>query len=199
MHFIMRFSDLPSTAAWRHGDLRTGLEASSFERRGRGWSVAGSTTAVQAGAAWWVAYEIELGESFVTRRAVISAKWGTDPSSEIVIEGDGVGHWLVDGRPAPGMDGCLDVDLESSAMTNSLPIRRMSLAGGEAFPAPAVYVRVKGLIVERLEQVYTRRDDSTSGPTFDYEAPAFDFACRIEYDTSGLVLSYPGIAERLEW
>jgi hypothetical protein len=195
----MRFSDLPSTAAWRHGDLGTGLEASSFERRGRGWSVAGSTTAVHAGAAWWVAYEIELGDSFVTRRARISAKWGTDPSSVIIIEGDGVGNWLVDGRPAPGMDGCLDVDLESSAMTNSLPIRRTSLAVGVGLPAPAVYVRVQGLIVERLEQVYTRREDSTNGPTFDYEAPAFDFACRIEYDTSGLVINYPGIAERLEW
>jgi hypothetical protein len=146
-----------------------------------------------------MAYEIELGDSFVTRRARISAKSGTDPSAVIMIEGDGLGNWLVDGRPAPGMDGCLDVDLESSAMTNSLPIRRTSLAVGEALAAPAVYVRVEGLVVERLEQKYTRREDSANGPTFDYEAPAFDFACRIEYDTSGLVVSYPGIAERLDW
>jgi hypothetical protein len=193
----MRFSDPPSTAAWRHGDSRTGFEASSFERRGRGWFVAGSTTAVQAGAAWWVAYEIELDDSFVTRRAMISARSGTGPSSVIVIEGDGLGSWAVDGRPAPGMDGCLDVDLESSAMTNSLPMRRMSLAVGEAATAPAVYVRVQGLVVERLEQKYTRREDSGNGPTFDYEAPAFDFASRIEYDASGLVISYPGIAERM--
>jgi hypothetical protein len=27
-------------------------------------------------------------------------------------------------------------------------------------------------------------------------APAFDFACRLTYDESGLVLDYPGIAVR---
>jgi hypothetical protein len=30
----------------------------------------------------------------------------------------------------------------------------------------------------------------------DYAAPVFDFACRLLYDESGLVLDYPGIAVR---
>jgi uncharacterized protein len=50
--------------------------------------------------------------------------------------------------------------------------------------------------VERLEQTYHRAPDEAAGQCYDYAAPAFGFACRIAYDQSGLVLSYPGIAVR---
>jgi hypothetical protein len=52
------------------------------------------------------------------------------------------------------------------------------------------------LAVERLEQTYTRVDDEDGVEQYDYEAPAFDFGCRLAYDHSGLVLQYPGIARR---
>lgn len=42
-------------------------------------------------------------------------------------DGEGEGRWLLDGEPAPHLEGCRDVDLESSAMTNSLPLHRMEL------------------------------------------------------------------------
>jgi hypothetical protein len=193
------FTGLPSVAAWRHGNSRTGLEATSFAKRDGGWLIAGSTTALDLGRAWWVCYQIELNASYVTRRAIVSTQAGTDSSSSIVIEGDGNGngHWIIDGLAQSTLDGCLDVDLESSAMTNALPMRRLALAVGEIAQAPAVYVRVAGLRVERLEQSYMRREDSGTGPTFDYEAPAFDFSGRIDYDWSGLVTNYPGIADRI--
>jgi uncharacterized protein len=193
----MMFADLPAAAAWRHGDTRTGLEATAFEPGRDGWIAAGSTTALEAGAPWWVSYRIELSSSFVTRRAAIAAAAGTGAVSSVLIESDGGGRWTVNGHPAPGLDGCLDVDLESSAMTNALPMRRLSLAPGAAAAAPAVYVRVPGLAVDRLEQHYARLADGARGPAFAYEAPAFGFACRIDYDWSGLVVSYPGIAERI--
>jgi hypothetical protein len=34
----------------------------------------------------------------------------------------------------------------------------------------------------------------TSGQCYEYRAPAFEFACRLVYDDSGLVLDYPRIA-----
>ena len=48
------------------------------------------------------------------------------------------------------------------------------------------------LRVERLEQRYVR----VAEREYDYEAPAFEFACRLVYGDDGLVLDYPGIAER---
>jgi uncharacterized protein len=108
----------------------------------------------------------------------------------------GAGQWLVDGVPASHLDGCLDVDLESSALTNALPVRRLGLAPGACAAAPAAYVRAIGLPVERLEQTYLRAPDDAARQRYDYAAPAFGFACRLTYDESGLVLDYPGIAVR---
>ena len=88
------------------------------------------------------------------------------------------------------------MDLESSALTNALPVRRMGLAPGTRAAAPAAYVRAIGLAVERLEQVYLRVPDEAGRRRYDYAAPAFGFTCRITYDESGLVLDYPGIAVR---
>lgn len=89
--------------------------------------------------------------------------------------GDGMGSWSMDGKDASHLDGCLDVDLESSAMTNSLPVLRLGLPVGTGAWAPAVHVRVGDGGVQRLEQHYTRVSDQAGRPCFDYSAPAFDF------------------------
>jgi uncharacterized protein len=57
-------------------------------------------------------------------------------------------------------------------------------------------VRALNPRVERLDQSYLRIDDHASGHQYEYEAPSFDFSCRLAYDKSGLVLEYPGIAVR---
>jgi hypothetical protein len=108
---------------------------------------------------------------------------------------DGAGHWTVDGERAPHLDGCLDVDLEASACTNAFPAHRFAADVDLICDAPAAYVRVGGE-VERLEQTYRPRAPGKGGQTFDYAAPQFEFACRLDYDRSGLVVEYPGIATR---
>ncbi|MFN2562304.1 MAG: putative glycolipid-binding domain-containing protein [Jatrophihabitans sp.] len=194
----MGFADLPTSAVWDHVGGRRGFEAASITRADAGWTVTGSTTAIEEGVPWWVAYEIELSSSFVTRRAQVTGRSGSSPPSSVLIEGDGRGGWAVDGRHEPVLDGCLDVDLESSALTNTFPLRRLDPRPGNSVSVPAVYVRAHGLAVERLEQLYER---SQTGPTdvlVDYAAPTFDFACRIAYDVQGLVVDYPGIARRVK-
>jgi hypothetical protein len=115
-----------------------------------------------------------------------------DGVHEVAIEADGEGGWTVDGAPAPHVAGCLDVDLEASALTNAFPVARLRLAPGAQAQAPAAYVRVPDLRVERLEQRYER----VAGREYDYDSPAFEFACRLVYGDDGLVLDYPGIAVR---
>jgi hypothetical protein len=142
-----------------------------------------------------VEYAIDLDGTGATRSARIRGRSAAGFSSAL-LEADGAGRWLVDGVPAPDLDGCLDVDLESSALTNALPVRRMGLAPGARAAAPAAYVRAAGLAVERLEQTYLRVPVDGVRQRYDYAAPAFNFACRLLYDESGLVLDYPGIAVR---
>jgi hypothetical protein len=71
----------------------------------------------------------------------------------------------------------------------------MGLGIGRQAAAPAAYVRAPHLAVERLEQTYARLPGD-GRPSYDYAAPVFEFACRLVYDESGLLLDYPGIAVR---
>jgi hypothetical protein len=166
-----------------------------FGARSDGWRIEGWTTAIEDGATWAVEYAIEVDAAWATRSARIRGR-SVGGFSSALLEADGAGHWLVDGEPARHLDGCLDVDLEASAMTNALPVRRMGLPVGAQEDAPAAYVRAGGLAVERLEQTYVRTTDEASCQRYDYTAPAFGFTSRLVYDQVGLVLDYPGIAVR---
>ncbi|WP_066375335.1 putative glycolipid-binding domain-containing protein [Herbidospora mongoliensis] len=182
------FENPPAAAAWRHVDARNGFEVVFFTVSREGVRAHGSTSAVEDGEPWHVEYDITLDPSWRTRVARIRNR---TPAGEnvLLIESDGAGHWTVNGEPQPFLDGVHDVDLESSAMTNAFPVHREDLP---AFDAPAVYVRAVDLRVERLEQHYTRTGDLS----FDYASPAFGTFCRLDYDPSGLVVNYPGIAIR---
>lgn len=138
-------------------------------------------------------YLIHLDRSWLTRSARITGRSGGS-THVTVIETDGMGRWQVDGVPAPHLRGCLDLDLEASAMTNTFPLHRLHLPVGREVAAPAAYVRVVGLAVERLGQTYSRSSEGH----YDYAAPEFDFACSLTYDQHGLILDYPGIASRLQ-
>lgn len=191
----MPFASPPTTAAWRHETARSGFEAVFFQAVDGGWAVAGSTAAIEDGAIWAVDYALQLDATWTTRSARIGGR-SAGGSFATALEAEGAGRWLVDGEAAPQLDGCLDVDLESSALTNALPVHRMGLAVGARADAPAAYVRALDLAVERLEQTYERVADDGPRQRYDYAAPAFAFACRLVYDESGLVLDYPGIAVR---
>jgi hypothetical protein len=112
------------------------------------------------------------------------------------VESDGAGHWTVDGVRRRELDGCLDVDLESSASTNTLPVHRMQLRRGTAAEAPAAWVRVD-TSVERLEQSYRRMEDDGARQVYAYESPALGFAACLTFDEHGLIVAYPGIAMRV--
>jgi hypothetical protein len=188
--------ELPATAAWRHLDVRTGFEV-LFLRRGRdGYQFDGHSTAVEEGEAWGIRYSLTLDTSWATRSAHIVGRSALG-MHELWLEGDGIGGWRVDGKQAPQLAGCLDVDLEASAFTNTFPVHRLGLDVGQRADAPAAWVRALGLGVERLEQRYTRLEDDGEHLRYDYAAPELDFTCVLVYDESGLVLDYPGIAVRV--
>lgn len=193
----MTFAPLPALATWRHVEATEGYEVLAPAVAADGSVVlTGRVTAVEDGHAYAIGYRIEVDALGRTRSAAVDAWWphGTASTS---IESDGAGSWTVDGVARPDLDGIIDVDLECSACTNALPVRRLALAVGESGPASAVYVRSFDLAVERLEQGYTRRPDPGDGTIVHaYESPEHDTYCDLVADAAGLVLSYPGIAVR---
>lgn len=190
------FTDPPRFAAFQHVDAREGFEVAFFRAAGDAIVVEGETSAVEQGEPFAVDYIIELDRQWRTRRATVRGR-SLSGRRETRIEADGAGSWTVDGRPVAGVDGCLDLDLESSSVTNAFPVRRLALAVGQRSEAPAAYVRAFDLRIERLEQQYERVEDAPNGHArFRYAAPALDFRTELEYDASGLVVTYPGIAVR---
>ncbi|MFL5457847.1 MAG: putative glycolipid-binding domain-containing protein [Myxococcales bacterium] len=160
-----------------------------------GLRIDGATTAVEDGEAWVVQYAIGFGAAWSALSALVAGRSAAGVS-QLSVAGDGAGHWELNGAAAPALDGCLDVDLESSALTNAVPVRRLRLAIGRQAEAPAVYVRAGDPHVERLEHRYVRLDDDGDRQRYDYTARRFGFACELLCDSYGLLLDYPGIATR---
>ena len=192
---VMTFRQPPPSAAWRHREARDGFEVVFLTRAADGYRVEGDTAAVDAGDAWAVHYRILADTRWRTQEAHVTGR-SAGGAHEVMLRGDGAGRWQVDGKPAPHLDGCLDVDLESSALTNAFPVHRLGLQVGEQAEAPAAYVRALDLSVERLEQRYVRLEDDDGRERYHYTAPSFEFECELVYDEFGLLLEYPGIATR---
>ena len=191
----MSFRHPPRYAAWQHGGTRVGFEVTFLSPLDQGYRLEGDTAALEVGEAWAVRYAITVDSGWSTRSARV---WGRSESGEreVLVKGDRAGAWRINGAEAPDLDGCLDVDLESSALTNALPVHRLGLDVGQEADAPAAYVRASDLSVERLEQRYVRLADDGNRARYHYEAPGFGFEAQLVYDEFGLVVDYPGIAVR---
>jgi hypothetical protein len=114
------------------------------------------------------------------------------------------GFWLLDtgsGGTRAEFGGAVDVDLEHSAMFNSLPIRRLGLhtAGADAeageHSLPMVFVSLPDLEVTLVEQRY-RTVSPLSGDTAVVGFRWDEFAADLVVDPDGVVVSYPGVAVR---
>jgi hypothetical protein len=191
----MSFTAPPESAAWLHREERSGFEVVYFQSVDGGHLITGCTTALEENQTWIVEYEIRIDPQWRTRYARVRGRSGTGARTT-ELETDGEGRWDVNGHRESSLDGCLDLDLESSAMTNALPVHRLGLGRDEHADAPAAYLRAVDLGVQRLEQEYVRIDDDGARQRYHYTAAAFAFACDLTYDESGLVLDYPGIATR---
>jgi uncharacterized protein len=188
--------ELPAQAAWRHVGASDGFEVLFSRPDGEGLRLAGSSAAVEDGDAWGIRYEILVAADWTTRSARIRTLTRSG-DAEVLLEGDGAGSWHVDGRPAPELDGLLDVDLEGSVCTNLLPVHRLALSVDEGAEASAAYVRARDLSIERLDQTYLRvADAEDGGQRYDYASPRFGYAAVLVYAPDGLVRDYPELAER---
>jgi uncharacterized protein len=188
--------ELPVTAAWRHLKARDGFEVVFLRSAGDRYELEGWVSAVEEGEAWAVRYRLTLESNWATRSAHVFGRSALG-EHDLRLESDSAGSWRIDGKPLDHVRGCLDVDLEASACTNALPVRRLGLEVGQAADAPAVYLRAPDLGVERLEQRYARLPDADGQSRYDYVSPSFDFRAVLVYDEHGLVLDYPGIAVRV--
>jgi uncharacterized protein len=137
-------------------------------------------------------YALRTGPRFVTETLDLSVlRDGALKRARVVRDHDG--GWTVDDRPLPDLDGAIDTDLMASPLFNTMPVLRDEmLGGGEPRDLVMAFVSVPDLAVTRSDQRYTPLGDGR----VNYRSG--DFTADIEYDADGLVLNYPGLAERVE-
>lgn len=190
----MHLQPLPRSAAWSHRGARAGFEVAFFGPLGTGHRLAGHTSADEDSSRWSVGYEVDVDASWRTT-SVRATALTVAGEENVTLTRDG-GRWSVNGAPRPDLYGCVDVDFESSAVTNTLPLHRLDLVEGVGVDVPAAFVRADDLRVERLEQRYTLQERAPEALTFRYASATFGFACELRYDAAGLIVDYPGIAVR---
>jgi hypothetical protein len=187
----MELRALPAAASWTHRGVRVGFEV-LFAEAGR---LRGRTSAREGEATWYVGYAIAVGADWTTT-SVTATNSTVTGDHEITLTRSPTGSWTVDGVPRPDLDGCQDVDFESSAVTNTLPVHRIAFVPRTTVEVPAAFVTAEDLSVLRLEQRYTLLSSDEDLHVFHYESATFDFECRLTFDAAGLVVDYPGIAVR---
>ena len=139
-----------------------------------------------------VVYTVHCNPDWATRSVRVTLDHGSG-SQELALLVDDRGRWWSDGRELPDVSGCVDVDISLSPSTNTLPIRRLSLARGDASDVVAAWIRFPDLVVERLPQRYVRTGDSL----YRYSSAGGAFTADIEVDEIGLVVRYPPAWERV--
>jgi len=95
--------------------------------------------------------------------------------------------WFVNGTYHPEFDGCLDVDIPLTPLTNSLPINRLRLETHQEYEIDVLYIDVLEQEIKHVKQKYKRLSDQV----YHYENIPNDFEADIQVDTHGFVIDYP--------
>lgn len=161
----------------------------------------GAVVGVEAGRPFRVRYGLRCDAAWRTREVRVEAL--EVDGGVVALLGDGSGRWT-DGRgeALPELDGCLDVDISATPLTNTLPIRRLRLRPGEAAELAVAYVAVPGLRVEAVRQRYSCLQAGPDGGRYLYESLPYSalpdgFVAELPVDADGLVVDYPGLFRRV--
>lgn len=176
---------------WRRLDM-PGHEAVRIYGDADGWYLDGSAVFLFDEKPCRLEYMIECDPDWRTTFANVDGFVGDDVVA-IEIEADEDGGWFLNGEPVPAVEGCTDVDLNFSPVTNLLPIKRLDLAVGDAETVRAAWLRFPSFELEVLEQVYTRKKESA----YNYRSST-GFEKDITVDDFGLVIDYPDFWRREE-
>lgn len=177
-------------AIWRRLDT-PGHDAARLAPGRDGWVLEGAAVFLHVGLACSLRYSVETDERWHTRRARVAGWAGPEPVDARIEVGEGE-RWSLDGAPQPALDGCIDVDLAFTPATNTLPLRRLGLAVGSSRPVTAAWLRFPELVLEPLDQVYSRE----SPETYRYASSGGSFQALLSVDREGLVVRYPGSWQR---
>lgn len=189
------------TVMWSRLDS-AGMEHLALHRDGSRVVADGTVLLLRGEEPLRIGYSLSLTSAWQVRMVSVDIPGGTP--RVLRLKTDGEGNWETGlNEPLPDLEGCLDVDLAFTPFTNSLPIRRLSLAEGDSAELKMVYVTVPDLHVHADGQRYTCQVDEGDREAGDwrgvyrYQAGARGRDVELAVDSDGLVRDYPGIFKRV--
>jgi uncharacterized protein len=142
-------------------------------------------------------YQVWTDNDWNVRECLLQV--GGEKGQTVHLYTDGWGHWTdAEGVAYSSLDGCLDLDISCTPFTNTLPVRRLTLAPGESADLLVVYITVPGLSIRPVQQRYTCLSRTASGGIYRYEGVESNFTADLPVDAQGLVVDYPGIWKQAE-
>ena len=176
-----------SSILWRGIDLR-GHEACRLYRSGSDWCLKGTAVFSGDNHPCRLSYLVTCDSSWNTLNGIVSG-WIGDDDVNINLSVDALRHWQMNGVEKPGVNGCIDLDLNFSPSTNLLPIRRLNLEIGQQAEVKAAWLRFPSFELEPFPQVYTRLDEFT----YRYSSGGGTFVRDLTVNNAGFVTDYPGL------
>ncbi|MGE0313410.1 MAG: putative glycolipid-binding domain-containing protein [Lautropia sp.] len=141
-----------------------------------------------------LSYQLRWNARGLLRRAELKVRKGS-AVRYLFLRVDHFGTWRgKDGEHLARLDGCVDIDIWPTPLTNSFPIWRSRMRIGERREFKMAWVSAPDLTVEPKAQAYTRLDDrrylfeSLDGTGFEAVLPV---------DDDGFVLDYPDLFSRV--
>ncbi len=181
--------------AWERADDHAGHSLARREALADGWLFHGSEVLVgEDTLACW--FRVRLDAAWMTREVqVVSLSATGERRLDLVADERRV--WTVDGRHDPALDGCVDVDVAATPLTNTFPIRRLSgIRLDSPVTTPVAWVDVPALAVSRVDQTYERLGPVGAHQRWRYSDPLHG-AFVLDVDHDGLVVDYEGFARRV--
>jgi uncharacterized protein len=171
---------------WRRLDC-PGHEAAHLFTKNSSWHVEGTAVFAYQNEPCRLDYRIVCSSDWKTRSAEISGVVGRNEHN-IRLSVDAEQQWRLNDEDSPQVNGCLDLDLNFSPVTNLLPIRRLNLKEGEEGKVRAAWLRFPSFKLEPLDQIYRRIDRTI----YQYESAGGRFKTDLTVNTAGFVTQYPG-------
>jgi hypothetical protein len=175
------------TMRWRRLEV-PGSDACALEEVREGWRLHGSASFGTGKDAATLAYDVACDREWRTLRAEVKGTVGSRPLA-ITVRRSAGGSWQIGDRPAPQLEGLMDLDLGFTPATNLFPLRRLALRPGQAADAAAAWLDDGSWQFSRLPQRYERR----SAREYWYESPATGYAALLTVTADGFVSDYPGL------
>ena len=179
---------------WSRSDA-PGMEHLTLITRDGEAEADGIVLGVEDGAAYRLRYTVRCDSLWRVRRVEVGL---VDGGRGLSLTADGEGRWFdASGVAVPALDGCVDVDITATPLTNTLPIRRLALKQGESADIKVAYVTIPGARVTPDEQRYTCLQTDADGGRYRFEQTGSGFTAVLQVDADGLVDDYPGLFERV--